>query len=58
MLTLGTGKISCEDLMKTLTSQGEPISEEDMKEMVKLADPDQEGLFDYRGIVMSYLLYM
>jgi calmodulin len=45
----GNGLIERSELLKVATTLGEPLTEEEAEEMIKLADANKDGLIDYKG---------
>ena len=41
--------IDVKELMSVLTSFGEPLTEEEVKKMIQVADVNKDGRIDYEG---------
>ena len=55
----GNGYISASELRHVLTNLGEKLSEEEVDEMMKEADIDEDGQIKYEGtfLVFGYFIY-
>lgn len=45
----GSGKIDAAELKQAMTSLGNPLTDQEVDEMIKAADLDQDGKVDYSG---------
>lgn len=45
----GNGVIEKAELLRIATTLGEPLTEEEAEQMMKIADSNKDGLIDYKG---------
>ena len=45
----GNGVIEKAELLRIATTLGEPLTEEEAEQMMKIADANKDGLIDYKG---------
>ena len=46
----GDGRISVEELRHVMVNLGDPLTDEEVDEMMREADKDNDGYVDYEGI--------
>lgn len=45
----GNGMIEKSELLRVATTMGEPLTDEEAEQMIKIADTNNDGLINYKG---------
>ena len=54
----GDGRISVEELRHVMVNLGDPLTDEEVDEMMREADKDNDGYVDYEGPCWSSFLFI